>query len=108
MTQHAETPIGDDLIKSLTALDNRWLEAETLLGQLVQQLSQRGLQLSVDLTGVAREARQGLGTVKKQAEKTLEQLLRLQDLIQQSAVITSSLELDQVLERVMDTVIALT
>lgn len=108
MTYHEDTTTSGDLLQTLQDIDTRWHETENLLEQLMQQLAQRGLQLSVNMAQLARDARQHLGTAQKEAKRTLEQLERLQDLIQQSAVITSSLELNQVLERVMDTVIGLT
>lgn len=81
---------------------------ETALDQLLQALRKRGIQANVDLSGMVRDVRRDLESVGKVARGDSTRLNQLQELVRVSVLITSTLELDQVLEEVMDTVIHLT
>ncbi|HRE48929.1 MAG TPA: GAF domain-containing protein [Aggregatilineales bacterium] len=81
---------------------------ETALEQSLQALRKRGIQLSVDLTGMVRTVRQDLESVSSGVSQNAGRLHQLQELVRVSALLNSSLELDRVLEEVMDTVIQLT
>ncbi len=96
------------LLEKLTTLQRNWGEIDAFLKQLLPALSKKGFKLSVDVDSLIRNTAHSLADTHQQANNMVAQLKQLQDLIQQSAVLTSSLELDQVLERVMDSVIAIT
>jgi GAF domain-containing protein len=55
-----------------------------------------------------REVQQGVNAVQKRSRRVIEQLEQQKELVRTVALITSSLELDQVLAEVMDTIIHLT
>ncbi|HLY25963.1 MAG TPA: GAF domain-containing protein, partial [Aggregatilineales bacterium] len=99
---------GNSLLDKLGALQTNWNEIETFLRQLVPALSKVGFKLSVDPLALLQKTTRSMVETTQQAKLIADQLKQLQDLINESAVITSSLELDQVLERVIDTVITLT
>lgn len=81
---------------------------ESTLEQTLQALRKRGIQLSVDLTGMVRALRRDLDTVWVSASQNAGRLHQLQELVRTTALINSSLDLSSVLEEVMDTVIQLT
>lgn len=81
---------------------------EIALEQMLQALKKRGIQPSVDLTSMVREVRRDMDAVNRSAMQSTIQLNQLQELVRTSQLINSSLELDQVLEEVIDTVIHLT
>ena len=76
--------------------------------QLEATLESAGLQLPPDISDIIVNVRQALITGRQQTENIVRQLEMLQNLIRRSALITTSLQLDQVLEQVMDSVISLT
>lgn len=94
--------------ESLTQLQGDTDNLGTVLGRTLQALSKHGVQLSVDLEGMVRTLQQGVGVVRKRSHRVVEQLDQQKELVRTVALITSSLELDQVLAEVMDTVIHLT
>lgn len=96
------------LIDNLNLLQHAWSDFETVLKQLPTSLAKHGFKLSVDLERPRHLISHELQATSDQAHNTVHNMQQLQQLIQQSAVINSSLELDQVLENVIDTVIALT
>ncbi|HLY29251.1 MAG TPA: GAF domain-containing protein [Aggregatilineales bacterium] len=66
------------------------------------------LGMSLNIKDTMDMLRQMLEKVKIQNKRTKDSLLQLQNIVRSSATITSSLELDHVLDQVIDTVIALT
>ena len=78
------------------------------LVQLMQSLKKRGLQFSIDFTSQIQKVRDDLNVAQKSARNVSSQLQQLQKLVDTSALLTSSLELGEVLDEVMDTVIGLT
>ena len=96
------------LIDNLNTLQNAWTDFDTVLKQLPVSLAKHGFKLAVDLEHPRHQISHELHETSQQAHNTVQMMQQLQNLIQQSAVINSSLELDQVLESVIDTVIALT
>src|SRR6266568_467130 len=79
-----------------------------ILRNLLSALEKHGLQLSPDVVLPIRQIRQNLVRAQREYEKVIDQLDQLQNLVRNSALITSSLHLDQVLEQVVDNVIHLT
>ncbi len=100
--------VTTQLVEALqqTAADARQLEA--IFDRLLQVLTQNGFQIQVDLVGIAQKMYQRLDAAEHQAEGMGRQLEQLEALMRTFTLITSSLELDLVLEEVMDTVIKLT
>ena len=94
--------------ESLNQLSNQTEQLSDVLSRTLQALSKHGVQLSVDLDGMLRKLRQQTDTVNKRSQRLITQYDRQRELVRTVALITSSLELDQVLAEVMDTVIHLT
>ncbi len=97
-----------DFSESFNHMTAQVSQLESVLTRTVQALAKVGVQLSVDLDGMMQNVRQDIGMVQKQSRRVVEQLDQLQELVRTVALITSSLELDEVLAEVMDTVIHLT
>jgi transcriptional regulator with GAF, ATPase, and Fis domain len=83
-------------------------ELEGNLERTINSLKKRGLQPASDLLGQMRELRQALAHAHQVASHNVAVLAQLQEMVRLTALINSSLDLDQVLEEVMDTVIHLT
>ena len=81
---------------------------ESALEQTLQALRKRGIQPAVDLTSMVRTVRRDLDAFNTIAVQSASRLHQLQELVRVSALINSTLDLDEVLEEVMDTVIQLT
>ena len=94
--------------ESLEQLSGQTQDLQTVLQRTLQALSQHGVQLSVDLNGLAANVQRELNAVKKSSRLVISELDQQRQLVHTVALITSSLELDQVLNEVMDTVIHLT
>lgn len=89
-------------------LQSKWQELSSLVRSLVQMMVSKGINPKVDTEGALATMQQSIEASNAWAKGTQQQLDQLQSLIQQSALITSSLELDRVLEGVIDTVVRLT
>lgn len=107
MTEQSDI-IVSDFSESLDHLATEATELQTVLSRTLKALTQHGVQLNVDLDGMAREVQNNLGAVKRKSRRVIEQLDQQKELVRTVALITSSLELDTVLAEVMDTVIHLT
>ena len=87
-------------------------DLEAAIEKTVQAIMKRGLQLPIDLSGKARavrhEAEQLRAFSGPGSKGTSDKLQQFEELVRTSALITSSLDLNQVLEDVIDTVIRLT
>ncbi len=83
-------------------------QLEAIFDRLLQVLTQNGFQIQVDIVGVIQTMAARLEKAEKQAQGVGHQLEQLEELLRTFSLITSSLELDRVLEEVMDTVIRLT
>jgi GAF domain-containing protein len=100
--------VVNEFIDNLHDVQNRTADLGSLLQRTLQALSQHGVQLSVDIPGKVQGIQQDIGKLDRQSRKVVRQLEQQQELMRLMALITSSLELDQVLAEVMDTVIHLT
>lgn len=78
------------------------------LDRTMQVLSKRGIQIQIDFNGMTQVLLQDLEKSQKSAAKMQKQLGQMQELVHTSALITSSLDFNRVLEEVLDTVIKLT
>ncbi|MFN8447887.1 MAG: GAF domain-containing protein [Anaerolineae bacterium] len=83
-------------------------QLEAIFDRLLQVLTQNGFQIQVDIIGLIQTMYKRLDQAEKQTEGVGRQLEQLEELLRTFSLITSSLELDRVLEEVMDTVIRLT
>ncbi len=100
--------VTTEFSQSLEELQGHANQLSDVVGRTLQALSKHGVQLSVDLNGMTRTLTQDLGTLSQKSERVLQQLKQQRELVRTVALITSSLELKQVLAEVMDTVIHLT
>jgi serine phosphatase RsbU (regulator of sigma subunit) len=78
------------------------------LTRAVRALERRGIQLTFDVSEDLLNIRHDLARAQHEAGRLNNQLTRLQHLVRSSALMTSSLQLEQVLIQVLDSVIALT
>jgi transcriptional regulator with GAF, ATPase, and Fis domain len=98
----------DELTTALNQATTETRQLETVLTRLLKVLTENGFQVSVDLVGLARGIHQHLDHATRNVTMVNGQLDQFEQLLDMFAMITSSLELEQVLGEVMDTVIRLT
>jgi sigma-B regulation protein RsbU (phosphoserine phosphatase) len=99
---------GRDFSDRISRLAGSADELDKVLARLLELLSGQGIKPSIDITGIMRRVQKDVGEVQKTSDRVFTQLAQMQALVDTSALITSSLDLDQVLEGVIDTVIKLT
>lgn len=87
---------------------NETRQLEALTERLVQVMTQNGFQIAVDIPGVIHRLGERLEGIDGDTQSITTQLQRLEELLRTFTLITSSLELDKVLEDVMDTIIRIT
>lgn len=97
-----------EVVEALKQTSNETKQLEVIFDRLLQVLTQNGFQIQVDIVGLARTMSTRLDKAVKQAESVGHQVEQLEELLRTFSLITSSLELEHVLEDVMDTVIRLT
>ncbi len=107
MTEQAESG-GRELSDSISRLAGSTDELDKILARLLELLSGQGIKPSIDITGIMRRVQKDVRDVHKTSDRVFTQLAQMQALVDTSALITSSLDLDQVLDGVIDTVIKLT
>jgi sigma-B regulation protein RsbU (phosphoserine phosphatase) len=99
----------DSILQQLYSTSLEELEhLQTTIEQTLQVLGKRDIQVLIDFDSMTKSIRQGMDSAQKNSNQVLRQLMQFQELVHTSAIITSSLDLNQVLEEVMDTVIKLT
>jgi GAF domain-containing protein len=105
MTDQNTAPSFDDTLRHLAGST---AQLDKALTQMLEVLRKRGLQFSVDLSVIVREVANDVN-VLEQVNRGQSQRLRLyEQLVRTSTLINSSLDLNQVLEDVIDTIISLT
>lgn len=92
------------LDEAVEGTDRLWQMVDNLL----QALKRRGVQINADFETPVHNLRHILTTAKHEAKTGRQHNSQLEELVKMTAVLTSSLEFDTVLEEVMDTVIRLT
>lgn len=107
MADTTETTVTE-LAASLDKLDASTHRLDEVLSVLFDTFAERGIKPSIHLTQAQEKVRREVGRTREASQRVLGQLGQLRELVRTSALITSSLELEQVLQEVMDTVIALT
>lgn len=105
----AEQNVGTtQIVEALRQSSTEAKQIEAIFNRLLQVLTQNGFQISVDVGSIAQNIYNRLEQAEKQAATVGAQLGQLEELLRTFSLITSTLELDRVLEEVMDTVIRLT
>lgn len=95
-------------LETLAQTANEGRQLETILSRLMQVLTENGFQIAVDIVGITRNIHTQIDHAHKELKGMSDQLTQVERLLRTFTLITSSLELDKVLEEVMDTVISLT
>src|SRR5215467_14415515 len=98
---------GDLLLKSVSRLTKDTRRLENAFEQVIQTLDQRGIQLSIDGTKLISSVRRDREIVAQGVDRAVAQLAQTRELVRTASLLTSSLDLNVVLEDVMDTVISL-
>lgn len=97
-----------ELIDYITRSAEQAGRLQQTLDRTMQVLSKRGIQIQIDFNSMIQALNQQLEKSQKSALAMQKQLVQMQELVHTSALITSSLEFDKVLEEVLDTIIKLT
>jgi transcriptional regulator with GAF, ATPase, and Fis domain len=100
--------VTTEIVEALRQSSTEAKQIEAIFSRLLQVLTQNGFQISVDVGSIAQNIYNRLEQAEKQAQSVGHQLGQLEELLRTFTLITSTLELDRVLEEVMDTVIRLT
>ncbi len=79
-----------------------------ILGRTIQVLGKRKIEVQIDFAGMLNALHQNLERSQISAQQLAKRSLQFQELVDMSALLTSSLELESVLEKVLDVVIELT
>ncbi|MDZ4768634.1 MAG: GAF domain-containing protein [Chloroflexota bacterium] len=98
----------EQVTQALDTTINETRQLEAVTERLVQVMTQNGFQIAVDIPGIMRRMTERLEGADEQTKIVGSQLDSLEELLRTFQLITSSLELDEVLEDVMDTVIRIT
>jgi GAF domain-containing protein len=98
----------DAFLKIIAEAASKADSLDTALEQIIRGLKKYGVKLPVDHKSLMDGLRSNLKETEKNAQQVTGKLHQFQKLVHTSALITSSLELDRVLEEVMDTIIDLT
>jgi adenylate cyclase len=104
----AHENIQQEIAEALEESNSHLQKLKDTITGVLDALSQRGVQIRVDFDTPMRGAQRSLGVIGKKTRSISNQLERMAELQFISSLLTSSLELDVVLEQVMDTVIRLT
>jgi GAF domain-containing protein len=83
-------------------------QLETIMARLLQVLTDNGFQVSVDVVGITRNLHQRVEQAQKGVRTLASQIQQMERLLRTFTLITSTLELEKVLDEVMDTVISFT
>jgi len=104
----AEQKTAESVTERLDRLIADAEKLEVAIEQTVQALRKRGLQLPMDLGGMAHAVKRDAEFVRQSGASSGDKLHQFEELVRTSALITSSLNLTQVLDDVIDTIISLT
>lgn len=103
-----ENQVVKGFTTSLADVEQQASELQSTISRTLQALASNGIQISVNLEEMAANVTKGLVKTRTGSNKVISQLEQQSELVRTTALITSSLELDEVLDEVMDTVIHLT
>jgi transcriptional regulator with GAF, ATPase, and Fis domain len=96
------------LTQQLIQIEKSSEQLQTVVERVVQVLNKRGIQIQINFTEMFEENSQEIEKAHKAAQFLDRQLVQMQELVHTSALLTSSLEFERVLEEVIDVVIRLT
>jgi GAF domain-containing protein len=102
------TEINKELLDTLESVAADSEKLEQVLNRLFQMLAKNGIEISFDVSGMIRGINRGLTKAKKQGTSMIEQLEQFEKLVNIFTRLTASLELDEVLVEVIDTIISFT
>jgi len=100
--------ISDELKHSVDAMVQHTEQVETMLLQTLEVLSRLGNAPAFNAETIVQQGRSQRYTLQQTTQRFTHQMQELTELVRTSALITTSLEIDRVLEEVIDTVITLT
>jgi GAF domain-containing protein len=100
--------VAEDFSRQLDQLAGSVEEFDRLLDVFMGTVSSMGINPSLKLVGALEQAKTDLKETNRHGRQAIGQLEQLQALTRTSTLLTSSLELDEVLQTVMDTVVDLT
>ncbi len=100
--------ITTDLVAQITQSSTEIRQLEAILARVMQVLNDNGFQVAVDIVGLAHTISDNLEQAQRSTRAVSNQLDQMTGLLRTFSLITSSLDLDIVLNEVMDTVITLT
>jgi GAF domain-containing protein len=103
-----DSSASTDLIETLGQSTAELRQLEAVLSRIVQVITENGFQISVDVVGITQQISQRVELAARQSRALIGRAEQMDDLVRKFALISSTLELDQVLDEVMDTVIKLT
>ncbi len=103
-----KSPQNDTLTLDLKQTAQETHQLGVILARLMQVIQENGFQVSVDIVGITQNLEKRIENSAKQAEQAYDEVGQLRNLLRTFTLITSTLELDQVLEEIMDTVIQFT
>jgi transcriptional regulator with GAF, ATPase, and Fis domain len=93
---------------SLNQTTQQLNELQAIWERTLQALNKRGIQIQIDFARMLTGVRQQLERSQTLSNLSARRLMQFQELITTSALLTSSLEFEQVMEKVLDSVIKLT
>lgn len=103
-----ENKLNQEIAEAIEESNQNLQKLKDTITGVLDALSQRGVQIRVDFDTPLRGAQRSLSTIDKKTKSISNQLERMAELQFISSLLTSSLQLDVVLEQVIDTVIRLT
>ena len=103
-----EANVAGDFSSQLDQLNSSVEEFNRLLNVFMGTVSSMGVNPSLKMVAAHEQALRDLEETNRHGRQAIGQLEQLQALTRTSTLLTSSLELDDVLETVMDTVVDLT
>lgn len=106
MNNHNESRA--ELASSLEQSVTEGKQLEAIMARLMQVLTDNGFQVSVDIVGMTRTLYERVEQAQKGVKALAGQVEQMERLLRTFTLITSSLELEKVLDEVMDTVISFT
>lgn len=101
-------PIQEELVNTLAEANTQTRHLESILARMMKVLIDSGFQVAVDVVGMTAEIGQRIELAQRNTTRVNGMLDHLEELLATFALLTSTLNLDQVLEEVMDMVIKLT
>jgi GAF domain-containing protein len=107
MADH-EQQVLHETSEALAHTINEGRQLEAILARMTQVLVDNGFQIAVDVAAVARSMYTRLEQAQRGVTAAAGQIQQMETLLNTFTLITSSLELEQVLQEVMDTIINLT